>query len=65
MPDTLAVSVILVVEDDKLVRWNTADMLEEAGFSVLQAAGADEGIELLETRTDITVIFTDIEMPGR
>jgi CheY-like chemotaxis protein len=64
MANTVSVPVILIVEDDPLVRWNAADMLEEAGFSVLQAASADEAIILLETRTDITVVFTDIDMPG-
>ena len=39
-------------------------MIEEAGFEVLEAANADEAILLLETRRDITVVFTDIEMPG-
>jgi CheY-like chemotaxis protein len=39
-------------------------MIEEAGFEVLEAANADEAILLLEARRDITVVFTDIEMPG-
>src|SRR6202790_2708822 len=40
------------------------DMIEEAGFEVLEATDADEAILLLEARRDITVVFTDIEMPG-
>jgi CheY-like chemotaxis protein len=56
--------VVLVVEDDPLVRFNAVLMLEDAGFEVLEAPDADAAIELLETRSDITVIFTDIEMPG-
>jgi CheY-like chemotaxis protein len=64
MANTVSVFVILIVEDDSLVRWNAADMFEEAGFKVLQAASADEAIVLLETRSDITVVFTDIDMPG-
>jgi len=40
------------------------DMVEEAGFEVLEATNADEAILLLEARRDITVVFTDIEMPG-
>ena len=43
---------------------NAVAMIEEAGFSVLEAANADEAIHILETRRDVTVIFTDIEMPG-
>ena len=56
--------VILVVEDDPLVRLNAVLMIGDAGFEVLEAPDADEAIILLESRTDITVIFTDIEMPG-
>lgn len=43
---------------------NAVAMIEEAGFGALEAADADEAIHILETRPDITVIFTDIEMPG-
>ena len=56
--------VILIVEDDSLVRLDTADMLREVGFDVLEASDADEAIHILERRSDIAVIFTDIEMPG-
>jgi CheY-like chemotaxis protein len=52
------------VEDEGLVRMNAVAMIEEAGFSVLEASDADDAIRILETRRDITVIFTDIEMPG-
>jgi CheY-like chemotaxis protein len=55
--------VVLIVEDEALVRM-TAVMVEEAGFEVLEATNADEAIRLLEARRDITVVFTDIEMPG-
>jgi CheY-like chemotaxis protein len=57
-------SLILVVEDDALLRMHAAEMIEEAGFQVLEAGGADEAIRLLESRTDIRIIFTDIDMPG-
>jgi CheY-like chemotaxis protein len=56
--------VVLVVEDEALVRMTAVGMVEEAGFEVLEAANADETIHLLETRRYITVVFTDIEMPG-
>jgi CheY-like chemotaxis protein len=39
-------------------------MIEAAGFDVVDAANADEAIEILEVRLDITVVFTDIQMPG-
>jgi len=56
--------VVLIVEDESLVRMTAVDMIEEAGFDVLEATNADEAILLLEARPDITVVFTDIEMPG-
>jgi CheY-like chemotaxis protein len=56
--------VVLVVEDETLLRWHAVAMIEEAGFDVIEAANAAEAISLLEARTDIRVIFTDIQMPG-
>jgi CheY-like chemotaxis protein len=57
-------SFVLVVEDDALLRMHAAEMIEEAGFQVLEANGADEAIRVLESRADIRIIFTDIDMPG-
>ncbi len=56
--------VVLIVEDDFLTRMNTAHMIEEAGFDVVEAANADDAIQVLEARLDITVVFTDVQMPG-
>jgi CheY-like chemotaxis protein len=56
--------VVLVVEDDFLIRIGAVEMIEAAGFDVVDAANADEAIEILEVRLDITVVFTDIQMPG-
>jgi CheY-like chemotaxis protein len=56
--------LVLVVEDDALLRLNAVEMIAEAGFDVLEAANADAAIVLLETRLDIEVVFTDIDMPG-
>jgi CheY-like chemotaxis protein len=56
--------VILVVEDEFLLRMDAAEMVVAAGFAVVEAANADEAIEILETRSDIAVVFTDIQMPG-
>jgi CheY-like chemotaxis protein len=65
MPDSHAPRpVILVVEDESLLRMNAAEMIEDAGFDVLEAANADEAIALLEARADIALVFTDIQMPG-
>jgi len=56
--------VVLIVEDEFLLRMDAVDMIEAAGFEVVEAANADSAIEILEARPDITVIFTDIQMPG-
>jgi CheY-like chemotaxis protein len=56
--------VVLVVEDELLLRINAAEMVADAGFEVIEAASADEAIDILEARRDITVVFTDIQMPG-
>ncbi|RYX93269.1 MAG: response regulator [Bradyrhizobiaceae bacterium] len=57
-------AVVLVVEDDPLLRMNAVDMIEDAGFEALEAPDADVAISVLEARTDIRLIFTDIDMPG-
>ena len=56
--------VVLVVEDEFLLRMDAVDMIGDAGFDVIEAANADQAIEILEARRDISVIFTDIQMPG-
>jgi CheY-like chemotaxis protein len=56
--------VVLIVEDEFLLRSHAVEMIAGAGFEVVEAANADEAIEILETRQDITVVFTDIQMPG-
>lgn len=57
-------AVVLVVEDDPLLRMNAVDMIEEAGFQAIEAPDADAAIRMLENRNDIRLIFTDIDMPG-
>ena len=56
--------LILVVEDEPLLRLNATDVLEEAGFSVTEANNAETALELLEGRRDVQVLFTVIHMPG-
>jgi CheY-like chemotaxis protein len=55
---------VLVVEDDFLIRLGAVEMIEAAGFDVVEAANADKAMEILEVRLDIAVVFTDIQMPG-
>ena len=56
--------VVLIVEDEFLLRMGAAEMIGDAGFDVVEAASADEAIAILEARPDIRVVFTDIQMPG-
>jgi CheY-like chemotaxis protein len=56
--------VILVVEDEPLVRLFLSDFFDEAGFKVFEAVDADEAMTILEARPDIQAIISDIEMPG-
>jgi two-component system, response regulator PdtaR len=55
---------VLLVEDEPLVRALAADVLEEAGFAVIEAPSADYALIVLDKRSDVAVVFTDIEMPG-
>lgn len=59
-----AAPTVLVVEDEFLIRMNVVEIIEDAGYHALEAANADEAIVLLETHPDISVMFTDIDMPG-
>jgi CheY-like chemotaxis protein len=56
--------VILVVEDEAVVRLMAIIVAEESGFEALSAATADEAIKILESRSDIRLVFTDVNMPG-
>jgi CheY-like chemotaxis protein len=60
-----ATPIILVVQDEALVRMLAVDVLEEAGFEVLEASTADYAVQVLGKREDIRVVFTDVDMPGR
>jgi CheY-like chemotaxis protein len=56
--------VVLLVEDELLLRMDATAMVAEAGFEVVEAGDADEAIAILESRRDIGIVFTDIQMPG-
>ena len=55
---------ILIVEDDQLLKFLTVNIVEEAGFVALHAASADEAVAILESRSDVALLLTDIDMPG-
>jgi two-component system, response regulator PdtaR len=56
--------VILIFEDEFLLRMDSAELIENAGFEVIQAGNAGEAIEILKDRPGIHVVFTDIQKPG-
>src|SRR4029079_6706893 len=55
---------VLVVEDEMVLRMRAVDIVEDAGFNSLEAVNADEALSILESRSDISLLFTDIQMPG-
>jgi DNA-binding response OmpR family regulator len=59
-----APAVVLIVEDEPLLRELAVEFVKDAGFVALEAGDADEAVDLLEVRSDIAVLFTDINMPG-
>ena len=58
-------AVVLVVEDEMLLRMRAVDMVEDAGFTCVEAVDADQALAILESRSDIALLFTDIQMPGQ
>src|SRR5215218_7402004 len=65
MPTELApVPNVLVVEDEMILRMRAVDIVEDAGFNPVEAVNADQAISILESRSDISLLFTDIQMPG-
>jgi CheY-like chemotaxis protein len=57
-------AVVLVVEDEMLLRMRAINMVEDAGYTSLEAVDADEAVAILQSRSDIALLFTDIQMPG-
>jgi two-component sensor histidine kinase/CheY-like chemotaxis protein len=55
---------VLVVEDEMMLRMRAVDIVEDAGFTPIEAVNADDAFTILESRSDIDLLFTDIQMPG-
>ena len=55
---------VLVVEDEMLLRMRAVDIVADAGFTPIEAVNADEALAILESRSDVDLLFTDIQMPG-
>lgn len=57
-------AVVLVVEDSTIIRMGAVDLVLAAGYEALHASDADEAIAVLESRGDVDLVFTDVQMPG-
>lgn len=57
-------NVVLVVEDDAIIRMAAMELVLSAGYEADEAGDADEAIRILELRSDIDLVFTDVQMPG-
>ncbi|WP_134496229.1 response regulator [Microvirga pakistanensis] len=57
-------STVLLVEDEPLIRFFVAELLEDSGFKVVEAANATEALVLLEAGLHINVLLTDVDMPN-
>ena len=64
LENSVVPAVVLVVEDEMLLRMCAVDMVEDAGYIPVEAADADQAVAILESRSDIALMFTDIQMPG-
>jgi len=55
---------IMIVEDEVLIRAYLSEELRDAGFSVIEAAHADEALSYLKAGEKVDLVFSDIHMPG-
>src|SRR4051812_34521522 len=62
--DPTQIPKVLIVEDEMMLRMRAVDIVEDAGFSPIEAVNADQALSILESRSDISLLFTDIQMPG-
>ena len=60
----MAKPIVLIVEEDALIRMSAVHMIQDAGYPIVEACNADEAIGILERQSDIRVVFTDINMSG-
>jgi CheY-like chemotaxis protein len=64
VPEGNAGETILVVEDDASVRIYSADALRDLGYRVIEAADGPSAVHILETKTPVDLLFTDVVLPG-
>jgi DNA-binding NtrC family response regulator len=64
MSNSFTILSVLVVEDDALVRMHGMDILEDAGFNVLEASNADDALVILTGGAKVHLLLSDVDMPG-
>jgi CheY-like chemotaxis protein len=60
----LSEPIALVVDDEPLILMDTADMISDEGYAVVEAKSADEAYEFLDRHSSLQLLFTDVQMPG-
>lgn len=58
------IQTILLIEDEPLIRMGTTAMLEDGGYRVLEAENADVARDILADHPEISIVVTDVQMPG-
>ncbi|ACK51713.1 response regulator receiver protein [Methylocella silvestris BL2] len=56
--------IVLIVEDEPLLMLLAVSIVEDAGYVALEAGSAAAAIIILESRTDIRIVFSDVGLPG-
>lgn len=56
--------IVLIVEDEQLIRMLAVDAFLESGFAVVEAEDAAEALRVMHTETGVQLLFTDVNMPG-
>jgi putative two-component system response regulator len=59
------ITKVLIVEDEQEIREEIVDCLGDNGFDCVEASNGEEGLDLLRRDTSITVVLSDILMPGK
>lgn len=57
-------AIVLVVEDEILIRMDIADQLDALGYCIIEASNGREALEALTETDPVHILFTDVDMPG-
>jgi two-component system, NtrC family, response regulator AtoC len=56
-------AVILIVDDEALIRWSVSESLEAAGYQVVEAGTAGEALRAIDGSRDISLVVLDLKLP--